>query len=502
MAKKIISPGGTVSGVVELPGDKSISHRYAILAALAEGTSEISNYSSSADCHSTVECLGRLGVRIDAQPDRVRIAGVGLDGLKAPRRALDAENSGSTMRMLAGVLAGQSFAATLTGDRSLRKRPMARVAAPLRQMGAEISSHDGDRAPLQICGGHLHAIDYALPVPSAQVKSAILFAGFYADGVTTVRESVRTRDHTEIALREFGASVEFEKGVARIHPRPNLEPRCLTVPGDLSAAVFLIGAALILPGSELILHNVGLNPTRTRVLDFLIGMGAPINVASLELRDGELVGDVALRHAPLEGGKISGPQVAEMIDELPMLAALGPYTEKGIEIRDAKELRVKESDRIAALADGLRRLGATVEEFPDGLRVSGRGTKAASPLDEVASLSEAQPSIPTASLRHAVPVSSDVPAPRDRSFSIASQNSAPIGALLAAPDPSRHSSLATRHSLLHGAKVDPQGDHRIAMAFAVAALGAEGDTTILDANCAAVSFPEFFPTLARLRGKP
>jgi len=428
MAKKVISPGGTLSGVAELPGDKSISHRCAILAALAEGTSEIRNYASAADCRSTLECLKQLGVAVDASAERIRIGGVGLDGLKAPRRALDAENSGTTIRMLAGVLAGQPFTSTLTGDASLRKRPMARIATPLRQMGALITGVDGDRAPLEIRGGRLHAIDYALPVASAQVKSAVLLAGLFAEGVTTVRESVRTRDHTELALREFGASLEVERGTARIHPRPKLQARQIAVPGDLSAAVFLIGAALVLPASELLLHDVGLNPTRTRVLDFLIGMGAAINVASLQSRDGELVGDIAVRHSPLEGGAISGAHVAEMIDELPMIAALGPYTEKGIEIRDAKELRVKESDRIAALAEGLRRMGASVEEFPDGLRVAGRAA-----------------------------------------------------------------------GKLRGAKVDPQGDHRIAMALAVAALGAEGDSTILDADCAAVSFPEFFATLARLR---
>jgi 3-phosphoshikimate 1-carboxyvinyltransferase len=448
MAKKIIAPGGTVSGVVELPGDKSISHRYAILAALAEGTSEIFNYASAADCRSTLECLHRLGVPIDVTKDRVRIAGAGLDGLKAPRRKLDAENSGSTIRMLAGVLAGQQFKSTLTGDSSLRKRPMRRIVEPLRQMGAGIHTENGDRAPLEIQGGKLRAIDYTTPVPSAQVKSAILLAGLYADGVTTVRESVRTRDHTELALREFGATVDVEKGLARIHPRPKLLARQLTVPGDLSAAVFMIGAALILPGSELMLHNVGLNPTRTRVLDFLISIGAAINIASVQLRDGELVGDVAVRHAPLSGGSISGAQVAEMIDELPMLAALGPYTEKGIEIRDAKELRVKESDRIAALAEGLRQMGATVEEFPDGLSVAGYAAEGSS--REVLS---------------------------------------------------SHSPLATRHCILRGAKVDPQGDHRIAMALAVAALGAEGNTTIRDAGCAAVSFPEFFTKLDELRGK-
>jgi 3-phosphoshikimate 1-carboxyvinyltransferase len=429
VANKTISPGGQVTGVVELPGDKSISHRYAILASLAEGTSEIRNYSPAADCGSTLECFRRLGIKIDAKRERVRIAGQGLDGLKPSRRTIDAENSGSTIRMMAGVLAGQSFTSKITGDHSLRRRPMRRVMDPLRQMGAEIQSSDGDRAPLEIRGGKLHAIDYTLPVPSAQVKSAILLAGLYADGVTVVRESIRTRDHTELALREFGASVPTAAGEIRIQPRPKLQPRQLTVPGDLSSAVFLIGAALVLPESALMLHNVGLNPTRARVLDFLISMGASINLASVQLRDGELIGDVAVRHSPLAGGSIGGAQVAEMIDELPMLAALGPFTERGIEIHDAQELRVKESDRIAALAAGLREMGAGVEEFSDGLRVEGRGA-----------------------------------------------------------------------GKLRGTKVNPHGDHRIAMALAVAALGAAGDTVIRESECVAVSFPEFFSVLQKLRG--
>ena len=233
---------------------------------------------------------------------------------------------------------------------------MRRVVEPLRKMGAEIRDHDDDCAPLEIRGGPLHSIDYTLPIPSAQVKSAILLAGLYADGVTTVREAVRTRDHTELALREFGANVLLAKGEARIEPRPKLQPRQLIVPGDLSSAVFLIGAALVLPESSLMLHNVGLNPTRSRVLDFLISIGASINLASVQLRAGELIGDVSVRHAPLAGGSISGAQVAELIDELPMLAALGPFTENGIEIHDAQELRVKESDRIATLAEGLRQM--------------------------------------------------------------------------------------------------------------------------------------------------
>jgi len=431
MAKKIISPGGSLNGVVELPGDKSISHRYAILAALAEGRSTLANYSTAADCASTLECLRRLGVEIKSQGEReLSITGAGLSGLKSPRRALDAGNSGSTMRMLAGVLAGQTFTSTITGDSSLRRRPMRRVIEPLREMGAEIKSRDGDLAPLEIRGGKLRAIDYALPVPSAQVKSAILLAGLYADGVTTVREPVRTRDHTELALREFGATVETAKREIRVEGRPKLGARQLAVPGDLSAAIFLMGAALLLPGSALTLHNVGMNPTRAKVLDFLISMGAAVHVASVQSQNGELLGDINVGHAALEGGTVSGEQVAEMIDELPMIAALGPFTEKGIEIRDAQELRVKESDRIAALADGLRRMGAQVEEFPDGLRVEGKSA-----------------------------------------------------------------------GKLRGVKVDPKGDHRIAMALAVAALGAEGETAIQDAGCVGVSFPEFFTTLERLRGR-
>ena len=428
MAKKTISPGGNVSGVVELPGDKSISHRYAILASLAEGVSEIRNYSSSADCLSTIECMRKLGVEIDITPERVRVVGKGLDGLQAPKRALDAGNSGSTIRMLSGVLAGQNFTSTVTGDKSLQRRPMRRVAEPLRQMGADIRAKDGDRAPIEIRGAKLKAIDYTPPIPSAQVKSAVLLAGLYADGVTTLRESVRTRDHTEITLREMGAHIETSKAEIKIHPRPKLQARNLIVPGDLSGSVFLIGAALVLPESAIMLHNVGLNPTRTKVLDFLISIGASINLASVQLRDGELIGDVSVRYAGLSGGTISGPQVAEMIDELPMLAALGPYTEQGIEIHDAKELRVKESDRIAALSEGLKAMGAKVEEFPDGMRVEGKSS-----------------------------------------------------------------------GKLRGAKVDPQGDHRIAMALAIAALGAQGDTVIRDSECVGVSFPEFFKTLEKLR---
>jgi 3-phosphoshikimate 1-carboxyvinyltransferase len=427
VGKKKIQPGKKIEGVVELPGDKSISHRYAILAALAEGGSEISNYASAADCRSTLDCLERLGVKVELKDRVARVHGRGLDGLVAPRRTLDAENSGTTIRLLTGVLAGQPFSSKITGDSSLRKRPMRRILEPLAAMGANITAQDGGTAPLEILGRTLSGIWYSPPIPSAQVKSAVLLAGLFADGDTSVEETVATRDHLEIALREFGANVSKINKVTRVTPRPRLQGRALAIPGDLSSAVFFIAAALVLPGSQVVIHNVGLNPTRSRILDVLISMGAPIHIASLQLRDGELVGDLSIKHAELSGGEISGAQVAELIDELPMLAALGPHTEQGIVIHDAKELRVKESDRIAATAAALRAMGAEVEEFPDGLRVGGRSA-----------------------------------------------------------------------GKLRGAKIDPRGDHRIAMAMAIAALGAEGDSTILDADCVAISFPEFFPTLDRL----
>lgn len=393
-----------------------------MLAALANGTSQLENYSAAADCHSTLDCLSRLGADAKSKNCTVQIAGKGIRGLHKSWRNLDAGNSGTTMRLLSGVLAGQSFRSKLTGDDSLRRRPMRRVIEPLSQMGAQITARDGEFAPLEISGAPLHGIRYKLPTPSAQVKSAILLAGLLAEGETIVEESVRTRDHTELALEEFGVSVERDPGAIRIQGSvESLRPRNLQVPGDLSSGVFFLAMALILPESQLSLHDVGLNPTRSAILDVLGSMGAPIQIVSLRESAGELIGDVAVRHAPLEGGVISGAQVAQLIDELPMLATLGPYTEKGIEIRDAKELRVKESDRIGALAQNLKRMGSTVEEFPDGLRVEGRSA-----------------------------------------------------------------------GKLKGAEIDPRGDHRIAMAFAVAALGAEGNTTIKNAECAAVSFPNFF----------
>jgi 3-phosphoshikimate 1-carboxyvinyltransferase len=427
VSKQIIRAARTISGSLEVPGDKSISHRYAMLAALAEGQSEIAHFSAAADCLSTLDCFSQLGVKIEIQNDRIRIAGLGLDGLRRPRQTLNAGNSGTTMRLLAGILSGQEFRSTLEGDASLRSRPMRRVMDPLKQMGARIHAREGGFAPLKMDGTRLSSIDYTLPVPSAQVKSAVLLAGLFADGVTSVTEPVRTRDHTELALAEFGARLEHEGRTIRIHGGPRLKGCALAVPGDLSSAVFFLAAAMVLPESNLVIQNVGLNPTRSAVLDVLGSMGAPVSLVSIRSEHGELVGDVSVRHEPLRGGSIEGDAIAQLIDELPAIAILGPYTEQGIEIRNAAELRVKESDRIAVLAENLRRMGAQVEELPDGLRVAGRSA-----------------------------------------------------------------------GRLHGAEIEPHGDHRMAMAFAIAALGAEGETVIRDAECAAVSYPEFFPTLERL----
>ena len=418
---------------MELPGDKSISHRYAMLAALADGTSELRHFSSAADCRSTLDCLSALGAAVKIDGDAVRVTGRGTGGLQSSWRALDAGNSGTTMRLLAGILAGQSFSSKLTGDASLQKRPMKRVIAPLREMGAEIRGREDNFAPLEIRGVALRAIEYQMPVASAQVKSAVLLAGLFADGVTTVTEPARTRDHTELAFEEFGASIEKSGQTIRVHGlagangNGKLTAKSLEVPGDLSSAVFFIAAASLFPDSNVLLHNVGLNPTRTAILDVFAEMGASIQMLGLQSAHGEVVGNVAVKGASLKGGVIAGERIPLLIDELPMLALLGPFTEEGIEIRDAAELRVKESDRIAALAENLRRMGAKVEERPDGLKVAGRSA-----------------------------------------------------------------------GKLRGAEIEPRGDHRIAMAFAVAGLAAEGNTVIRDAECAGVSFPAFYAELNRL----
>jgi 3-phosphoshikimate 1-carboxyvinyltransferase len=421
---KRISPATAISGTLSLPGDKSISHRYALIGAIAEGDTRIANYSTGADCHSTLGCVRALGIEVEGSGTEFVIHGKGLDGLRAPAGDLDAGNSGSTIRMLSGILAGQPFSSRIFGDESLSRRPMQRVMKPLGQMGARIAAREGQFPPLRIEGGKLRPIEYTLPVPSAQVKTCVLFAGLYAEGETTVTEPVRSRDHTEIALREFGAEIEVARQKITISGRPRLEGRDLVVPSDLSSAAFFIVAALLVPGSHLNISGVGLNPTRSALLDFLVGMGARIRVPNLESQNGELIGDLEVEYSELRGGTIDGGLTAALIDEIPVLAVLGAATAEGLTVRDAGELRIKETDRIRTVVDNLRRMGVEAEELPDGMIIPGR-------------------------------------------------------------------------QKFHAATLDSLGDHRIAMAFAVAALRGDGDSVIQGAEAASVSFPEFWDTLAR-----
>ena len=428
----MVHPTQRVRGRVRPPGDKSISHRYAMLAAIADGVSTIRGYSTGADCASTLRCLRGLGVQM-REPERhsgagldVQIAGRGIRGLSAPATVLDAGNSGSTMRMLAGILAAHPFPVAITGDDSLRRRPMRRIIVPLERMGARISSAS-DRPPLTIEGStRLSAIDFEPDVPSAQVKSAVLLAGLHAAGVTRVHEPLATRDHTERALLAFGASVVQAGDLVSIAGGQRLHARELVVPGDLSSAAFWMVAASALPGSEVTIEDVGLNPTRAGVLDILRRLGARIDVDETRRGDaGEPTGTIVVRHDTLLDTRIAPHEVPGVIDELPALAALATHG-GALSVTGAGELRVKESDRISALAEGLRRMGADIEEQPDGFEVR-----------------------------------------------------------------------STRR--LHGGEVDAHNDHRLAMAFAIAALGASGPTVIHDAAAAAVSYPEFFSVLESLR---
>src|SRR5262245_3485372 len=374
LSKKTIHPAKAIAGGVVPPGDKSISHRYAMLAGIAEGTSELSNFALAADCNSTLGCMKALGAEVKADKSLVRVTGHGLHGLRSSWRSLDAGNSGTTIRLLSGILAGQTFTSKIAGDASLNQRPMKRILTPLREMGAQIRARDENFAPLEIRGGKLRGIHYQMPMASAQVKSAVLLAGLFAEGSTSVTEPARTRDHTELALEEFGVPIERHGRTIRIHANGELKltGRKIEVPGDLSSAVFFLAAASLFLESSLHIQGVGLNPTRTAILDVFARMGASVQMLSLRSAQGEIIGDLAVKGAELKGGVIEGAEVPLVIDELPMLAALGPFTEKGIEIRDAAELRVKESDRIAALAENLRRMGGKVEERPDGLKVQGR----------------------------------------------------------------------------------------------------------------------------------
>jgi 3-phosphoshikimate 1-carboxyvinyltransferase len=416
----VVRPAQGVAGSLRLPGDKSISHRYAMLAAIAEGTTRLENFSTGADCASTLACMQALGADVWRSENKVEIRGRGPK-LQPPTSPLDCGNSGSTMRMLSGILAGQEFTSELIGDESLSRRPMARIIAPLEMMGARITAQSGGRPPLRVTGGALTSISYVMPVASAQVKSCLLFAGLFAEGETSVAALVHTRDHGEVALRAFGAEVTRSGNELRIKGPRALHAVEAEIPGDISSAAFFLCAAALFPGDELVIDGLLMNPTRARLLDILISLGAGISVTQIEEQHGELRGTVKVQGRGLGTVTIAGADTAALIDEIPVLAAIAPYT-AGVEIRDARELRVKESDRITAIAANLRAMGAQVEEREDGLKIPG-GQK------------------------------------------------------------------------LHGAEIDSLGDHRIAMAFAVAALRAEGETQIRGADAAVISYPEFFTVL-------
>jgi len=425
----------SVSGIADVPGDKSISHRVAILASLANGPSQIRGFSSSVDCGTTLSCIENLGVRITRHPQELIIHGVGLRRYRPAREPvkLDAGNSGTTIRILSGVLAAQAFTSELDGDASLRRRPMGRIIEPLGLMGARIETREGKRAPLNISGGPLHAISYSSPVASAQVKSCVLFAGLHADGTTTVSEPAQSRNHSELMLREFGARIEFGEGglVSRIAGGVEFLPLEYHVPGDLSSAAFLIAAVLITSGSHVLIRGVNLNPTRAAFLDVLNSIGAGIVRQNERIHHGELVGDLEVSSGRLQHvGRptpVAGDIIPNLIDEIPILAVIGAHVEGGLEVRGAKELRIKESDRIRTIVDGMRALGADIEEFDDGFAVPGP-------------------------------------------------------------------------QVLSGGNVDSAGDHRIAMAFTVAGLAASGATAISGAECAEVSFPEFYTMINTLTG--
>jgi 3-phosphoshikimate 1-carboxyvinyltransferase len=435
MSTQIVRPARSLQGSLAVPGDKSISHRYAMLAGLAEGTSRLANFSTGADPHSSLSCMEALGAKVVRNADRtVQITGV-ASRFQQPAGPLDCGNSGSTMRMLAGLIASHPHTFTLIGDHSLTLRPMERIRKPLSMMGAKLNLVDG-HAPVTIHGGPLHAIDFTTPIPSAQVKTAVLFAGLQAEGTTSLSEAILTRDHSEHALKAFGAVLSRksargpdEPATLSIAGGQRLKAVDATVPGDISSAAFFLCAALLFPDSNLVLDALGMNPTRAALLDIITALGGRIKVLAVEERHGEMVGSLQVNRAATAASSqpfvINGALTAQVIDELPVLAAIAPYTANGLIIRDAQELRVKESDRIALVAQNLRAMGAELTENPDGLEIPG-------------------------------------------------------------------------NQKLHGAAIDSGSDHRIAMAFSIAALRAEGETEIHGAESASISFPEFFTLLDSL----
>ena len=360
-----------LKGTLTVPGDKSISHRAVMFGSLARGTTRISHFLEGADCLSTISCFRKMGIEIDRNKDEILVHGRGLHGLTAPTEIFDVGNSGTTTRLISGILAGQTFTSELDGDDSIRTRPMKRIITPLASMGADITSRlDNGCAPLIIHGRPLHAAHYDSPVASAQVKSCVLLAGMYADGITSVTEPFLSRNHTEIMLNYFGAEITSEGTTASIRPEPILEGRDIQVPGDISSAAYFIAAGLLTPGSEILLKNVGINPTRAGIIKVCMDMGADITLLN-ERTEGEPTADLLIRTSSLKGTTIEGSIIPTLIDEIPMIAVMAAFAEGTTIIRDAQELKVKESDRIAVMVDNLRRMGADIEGTDDGMIIHG-----------------------------------------------------------------------------------------------------------------------------------
>ncbi len=426
--QQIIHPVRSLQGEMTVPGDKSISHRAIMLGALAEGTSKIRGFLHGEDCLSTLQIFKALGVPIEMTKDEIIVKGVGLDGLTEPEDVLNVGNSGTTMRLVSGILAGQTFNSFLTGDASIRKRPMGRIIEPLTKMGAKITGRKANTlAPIAIAGQPLQAITYRTPVASAQIKSAILLAGLYAQGWTTVYEPALSRNHTELMLRAFGAEVRMLPDGVCVKGRPHLKGQTLTIPGDISSAAYLLVAGAIVADSRIILKNIGLNPTRTGIIEVLQQMGAKLTILDQWDSGGEQMGTLLIESSALQGITISGAIIPTLIDEIPVIAVAAAYAQGVTEIRDAQELKVKESNRLETIAQGLSAFGCKVEVLEDGLRIEGG-------------------------------------------------------------------------SPLQGAHCQSHGDHRIAMAMAVAALAAQGPTVIDDFEAIAVSWPKFWDELQQLAG--
>lgn len=413
-------------GTVRVPGDKSISHRSVMFGAIANGRTEISGFLQGADCLSTISCFRRMGIDIENDGDTVTVNGRGLHGLCAPDAVLDVGNSGTTTRLISGILAGQSFTSRLDGDASIRRRPMDRIIKPLRLMGADIQGHDGSSfAPLTVNGGSLHGIDYTSPVASAQIKSCVLLAGLYADTPTSVTEPSLSRNHTELMLSSFGAEISSDGCTASVKPASELYGQKISVPGDISSAAYFIAAGLIVPDSEILIENVGINPTRDGIIKVCLAMGGNIELLNKRTQGGEPVADLLVRSSSLHGTVVEGGIIPTLIDEIPVIAVLAAYAEGETVIKDAAELKVKESDRISVVTGNLALMGADAVPTDDGMIIRGGRS-------------------------------------------------------------------------LHGARLESFMDHRIAMSFTIAALGAEGTTSIGDAQLAEISYPSYYSDLEAL----